>query len=492
MITICKYWRVFFLLLSWLFKSTTIAETIQVLNGESIQAAIDGASPGDVIVVQAGIYNTETSSNGSLYGLRVSSDNLTLIGENGAVRVIQGQQQQETGLYVAPPNCDYTDQECSSPNNLLGFSVSGFSVENFPANGIQTRWVEGFTIHNCSSINNLNNGLYATLSRNGVISNSFSSGSLDSALWVAGSTNVTVIQNELTLAPTGLEITVSNNVYCTQNNIHDNTVGVGLYHANMAGNPPQGEMKDWIIENNTIYDNNFENAAPPGTFQAALLPGIGVFLVGVSHHAIQNNLILNHTTTGIAVLGYCTATSLSPGLPDCNQVPPITLDASANYNQILNNTLMENGSNPPDFLPSGDILYIQTSPLDDLYPEIGDSNCFQNNLDPDIFTFYSSDPSGELPTGGCADNDGNDESAAPSPSPLPSSTTSSSIPSGLLSTELPSAAMSTAAPSSSFEMMPTTTSSSSSAASQHQHYWNFFVVICFLTWFLPLVVVSYY
>lgn len=397
------------------FVSLTSAEEVIVSPGQSIQAALGAASSGDTILVEEGTYQ---ESENTLYGLHITTDNLTLMGQ-GIVRLV-ATGQQETGLYAAPPGCDYTDKECALPD-LINFTVSNIFVENFPRNGIQTRWVDGFRISSCSSIDNLNNGIYPTLSKNGIVESSFSSGSLDSALWVAGSENVTVVNNELTLAPTGLEITVSNKVYCRNNNVHDNTVGVGLYHANMAGNPPQGDMKDWIIEDNEIYDNNLVNSAPDGSFQAALIPGFGVFLVGVSDHVIRNNDIRNNSATGIAVAGYCTAVSLSP-LPDCEDEPPITGEASANNNLISNNILTDNAGSPPAFLPVGDIVYLQTNPSSE-YPEVGDMNCFEGNTDPTgVFTFFSSDGD-SLPTGGCMASGSDapstvmDDTSMPSPAP---------------------------------------------------------------------------
>jgi hypothetical protein len=179
--------------------------------------------------------------------------------------------------------------------------------------------------------------------------------------------------------------------------------GVGLYHPNMAGNPPQGIMENWLIENNKIFNNNLENTAPPGSFQASLIPGIGVLVIGVSGNSVTKNEIRNNDVTAIAVLGYCSATALTP-LPDCDEPAgaPIA-DPSANNNTITHNILINNaeGTGPPPFpppFPSGvDIIYFNSPPV-----EHGDGNCFRDNVDPDGLSSFP--PLDELPTDGCNNN----------------------------------------------------------------------------------------
>ena len=174
-----------------------------------------------------------------------------------------------------------------------------------------------------------------------------------------------------------------------------------------------------------------------GSFQAALIPGFGVFLVGVGDHTIRGNTIQNNTAAGIVVAGFCTAVSLSP-LPDCSQEPPITGEASADRNVVSDNVLIDNAASPPAFLPQGDIVYLQLNPSPD-YPEEGDENCFEGNTDPDGFTFFSSEADGELPTGGCVFNG---DSLAPSPmlldldTSVPTSSPSSNLSSIMKPTEV--------------------------------------------------------
>ena len=183
----------------------------------------------------------------------------------------------------------------------------------------------------------------------------------------------------------------------TRNDIHDNVVGVGLFHPNAAGNPPLPVMQDWVISNNYIHDNNLPNPAPPNSFQAGLPLGGGVLLLGVSDHVVQRNRIEGNDFYGVGIIGWCTAVSFDP-TRNCEARPPIA-PVSADNNLVARNILKQNGLAPPAAHPlaplANDVIYLQTPPFE---PGVG--NCFENN-EPETFTFYSSEPDGLLPTDGC-------------------------------------------------------------------------------------------
>jgi hypothetical protein len=214
-------------------------------------------------------------------------------------------------------------------------------------------------------------------------------------MWVAASDDVRVIGNEMYGSVIGFEISVANDVLVTHNDIHDNTVGVGLFHPNAAGNAQLPVMENWVIERNDIYDNNLPNMAPPASFQGGLPPGVGVLLLGVSNHVVAKNRIENNGFVGIGVLGWCTAISTIPSR-NCTVDPP-QADPSANDNLIAQNRVIGNGGSPPGGILddlAADITYFQLL-------EAGSGNCFENNRPRNGFSFVSSEPDGELPTDGC-------------------------------------------------------------------------------------------
>jgi parallel beta-helix repeat protein len=342
---------------------TVAAAALLTVNpGESIQAAVDAASPGDTVKVMPGDY---VETHAGTAAVRVTKP-LKLLAKSKLpgvkVRILPGPGQTD-GILVEPANPGDPDVD--------GVMIKGFTVEGFSNNGIWLAHVNNFKIKGNESIDNLENGIWPTLSTNGLVKKNVAYGSQDSALWVEASENVRVIKNEFHHSPTGLEITVSKNILARNNDVHHNSTGIGLYHPSAASLPPLGGDGFWDIVGNYVHDNNEPNSAPPGSMSADLPAGGGILVLGVDNVNIQRNRIENNNFYGIAVVDYCLAVIDSSF--NCGANPP-EVEPAPDDNTYVSNSLVNNGTNPEPTHPlavyAADITYFA-------YPAL--SNCFAGN-----------------------------------------------------------------------------------------------------------------
>ena len=344
------------------------AKSFTVKPGESIQAAVDAAKAGDTIKVLPGDY-TETGPGPA--AVRVTKS-LKLIAKSKLpdtkVRILPGPGQNH-GILVEPANDGDPD--------IVGLTIQGFTIQGFPNMGIWLRHVNKFTIQGNEAINNLENGIFPTLSANGLVKKNLAYGSQDSALWVEGSQNVRVLDNELSTSPTGLEITISKDITVQKNNIHDNTIGVGLYHPQTAGLPlaerPAAPYGNWHIIGNHVHHNNTPNSASEGSETSQLPYGGGILILGVQNVDVQKNMVERNDFFGIAMVDYCLVTLGTDFDCSLQQPPPSTLSpTSPDNDQVIKNMLVDNHAFPPagPFQPlAADILVLGG----------GSSNCFSKN-----------------------------------------------------------------------------------------------------------------
>ena len=313
--------------------------SLTVRPGESIQSAVDAAAPGDTIEVLPGDYVEP--------GVREAAVRITkplkLVARSNPpgeiVRILPGPGQRD-GIYAGPENAEDPD--------IDGIEIRGFHVEGFPMNGIRLRRTRNFVVEDNETANNLHTGIWPTLSVNGLVKNNVAYGALDAALWVEAAESVRVVGNEVSRSPSGIEVSVSNDVVVERNVAYANSVGIHLNHPTTAGLPE----RDWppqpfgpiVIADNDVRGNDFPNPVTEGLV-GALPSGGGILILGVDDAEIRGNRVEDNGFFGIAVVDYCLVVAGTDF--DCTGSPPRGGDPVPNFIRLIDNQVTGNGSSPP-------------------------------------------------------------------------------------------------------------------------------------------------
>jgi parallel beta-helix repeat protein len=401
-----------------------IRHTIVVRPGDSIQAAIDRAQPGTRIYILAGVYREVSNPTN---GLNITKNGIRLIGQRATGKrvIFENAGNQRNGIVVVPEDrveCMSCHSDMAPPFPVLpgvepglkmrepmmtGFEIRHITIRGFDNNGLFTENVDGFKIIDVVSEDNVNYGIFPTLSKNGLITHSKATGSYtDSGIWVETSENVVVTHNYVADNVNGIEVSNSDDILLAHNEATNNTIGAAILLLPDIFDDRAG-AKRIDMRDNYIHDNNKPNTARPGSILSFIPPGIGILYLGVDDSLIYRNHVENNDFVGIAVSDYCLPLRGTPfqctdepplGVPDVPFDPPFDpsitpeflADQSAANNAVVENVLVNNGTNPDEgpFTPFAADLSLLT------FGNWG--NCFENN---DFETWFSTlgDPPGILP-----------------------------------------------------------------------------------------------
>jgi parallel beta-helix repeat protein len=286
---------------------------LAVHDGESIQAAVQKAQPGDVIQVFPGTYKETVYIDKDdilLSGVIVDSQWPTMEGEG-----------------------KLNDAVLYSGNNV---TVENLLITHYKGNGVMGQAGNNFLIRNNRVIDSGVYGIFPQLGKNGLVSNNILSDIEDAAIYIGMSDNVHVNNNEVFDSVAGIEIENSRHAIVENNKVYNNTGGILTF---ITPGLPIKTTYDVIIRNNFISNNNHVNFGAPGSIVSGVPAGTGIIVMAADEVTIENNIISGNKNVGIVVTDHDSFDNITKD-PDS--------DPFSDKVSILNNVMFDNGNEPID------------------------------------------------------------------------------------------------------------------------------------------------
>jgi parallel beta-helix repeat protein len=301
--------------------------TIRVQEGETIQAAVDRARPGNTVEVPYGVYH-ET--------VVLDTSDITLIGltdEQGAWPVLDGEGELADGVIASGNNFE------------LGF----FEVRNYTDNGVLVEGVTGVHLHDILALNTGTYGVYPVQSTDVLIERAEVNGVDDAGIYAGQCLDVVIRESVAHGNVIGIELenTVGGEVY--NNRTYDNSVGIFVV---LLPNLTSKVSAQTLVYDNVTENNNHENFAPEGAIARLVPPGVGILLLGTDENDVHDNVVRDNKSTGLAVFS----------LTNTGAFDEVDVGPTPEGNYVHDNQYEHNGYDPDSFvadlgIPTGDVLW---------------------------------------------------------------------------------------------------------------------------------------
>ncbi len=305
----------------------TVRGTFTVGPGQSIQAAVDRARPGDRIEVLPGVYNESVT---------IDFDDIELAGvvQNGDRPVMDGKGAMNDAVLV-------------SGNN---FQVSGLEIRNYKGNGVVVNKAKNATFKNTICHNTGKYGLYPVLCDGVLVDGCVVSDVWDAGVYAGQCQNVVIQNCESYRNTIGIETENCVNVLMANNSAHNNSLGLLVV---LLPDLPTTIASDARVINNRVLDNNYQNLSPPDQMVNLVEPGNGIVVNAADNTEVTKNEVRGHGSYGIAMYGL---TDVFPADRKLNVEP----NPDGNY--IHDNALRDNGGSVGKRLqavgaPGGDLFW---------------------------------------------------------------------------------------------------------------------------------------
>jgi hypothetical protein len=244
----------------------------------SIQAAVDAAAPGDLILVSPGVYNESVN---------ITTAGVTLRGTDRNTVILDGEFKLENGVRVL------------GANNV---TVQNMTARNYTNNAFFWTGVRGYHGSYLTSYRTGNYGIYAFDSVDGQFDHSFASGSPDAGFYIGQCfpCNAAIVDSIAEYNGLGYSGTNSGgNLVIARSEFRFNRAGIVPNSGSYELCYPE---RDTTIVGNLVHDNSQPDT--PAIDVAKLAMGNGIILPGGYNNLILRNQVWNHERVGIALVPF--------------------------------------------------------------------------------------------------------------------------------------------------------------------------------------------
>lgn len=263
------------------------ADRIVVRPGESIQAAVDRAKPGDVVSVEPGVYR------GSV---QVTVPRLTLTGSGPGTVIAPSAAGTENACAVAGHGLCVTG---TADHEASDVRLREFSVVGFKKNGVNATWADRIEVRQVTARDNGQQGISLEKSVHGTFRNNDSENNGESGIFLANTVDseggaldtqgAVVRDNRLTGNRVGVVLRRVRNMVVENNRITDNCGGV--FVVGDEGVPRAGSL---TVRGNLVAENN-KYCKPNG--RLPFIQGVGILLTGAENTLVTGNQVLGNAGT---------------------------------------------------------------------------------------------------------------------------------------------------------------------------------------------------
>jgi parallel beta-helix repeat protein len=281
---------------------------VEVHPGQSIQAAVDAATPGTTIVLDPGTYRQSVT---------VPKPGITLEGKGsrGSV-VLESPGGVPNGITVNPGGD--------------GFSLLNITVQGFSANGVYLSGIQRFLLAGVTANNDGGYGIFPSQVAGGLVLGCSAGGNNDTGIYVGQSVNVAAVGNTVHDNVNGLEAENSVNVMLAGNVSYHNTVGILV---DLLPDLAVTTGSNILVTGNLVAANNHANFGSPGDITALESGGVGIFVLGTTRTDVADNLVLGNQLIGVGVTSSYLLTLL--GGVSVSDIQPLSVGVRVHNNTVL-------------------------------------------------------------------------------------------------------------------------------------------------------------